>query len=246
MKVERIQKIHELGFLHNDIKLENILVGNQDPDTIYLIDFGLTSGFMEEDGITHIEKKFVNKFSGNFMFASVNSCKGNTKSRRDDIQSVVFVLIYLLNNCQLPWDSFYQRFKRNQDYFKDMLMERLRLKYSKQVLEMTPHRLKPIVKEINRLQFQEIPPYQKLLKELKAMMTEEEKLWNMVNPIIGNHQFEWVLQQQGIAPGRNPENFFNPNPRDKKHLKNYQHLVEIRDKERKRAWSAFNNHQSNF
>lgn len=70
--------------MHNDLKLENILIGNKDPSNIYLIDFGLTCSFLEKDG-SHSTKKFLNKFSGNFMFASLNSCRGNTKSRRDDI-----------------------------------------------------------------------------------------------------------------------------------------------------------------
>jgi vaccinia related kinase len=73
-----------MGFIHNDIKLDNILVGFKDPNVIYLIDFGLASKYKDENNC-HIEKKFIKKFSGNFLFASLNSCKGNSKSRRDDI-----------------------------------------------------------------------------------------------------------------------------------------------------------------
>ena len=40
---------------------------------------------MEDDNVTHIEKKNIEKFSGNFLFASLNSCRGNNKSRRDDV-----------------------------------------------------------------------------------------------------------------------------------------------------------------
>ena len=82
--MNRIKTLHEIGFIHNDLKLENILVGKNDPHIIYLIDFGLACKYLEEDG-THVEKQFINKFSGNFMYASLNSCRGNTKSRRDDI-----------------------------------------------------------------------------------------------------------------------------------------------------------------
>ena len=44
-----------MGFLHNDIKLENLVVGHKDSDRLYLIDFGLTYKFRNEDG-SHIEK----------------------------------------------------------------------------------------------------------------------------------------------------------------------------------------------
>lgn len=30
-----------MGYVHNDIKLENILIGYKDPEIIYLIDFGI-------------------------------------------------------------------------------------------------------------------------------------------------------------------------------------------------------------
>ena len=83
--MERIRVIHELGYVHNDIKLDNILIGHVDPQNIYLIDFGLSIKYLEEDNVTHIEKKNIEKFSGNFLFASLNSCRGNNKSRRDDV-----------------------------------------------------------------------------------------------------------------------------------------------------------------
>jgi len=38
---ERLKLLHELGFVHNDIKLENVVVGFDDPNRLYLIDFGL-------------------------------------------------------------------------------------------------------------------------------------------------------------------------------------------------------------
>lgn len=44
-----------MGFLHNDIKLENLVVGHKDSEKVYLIDFGLTYKFRNADG-SHIEK----------------------------------------------------------------------------------------------------------------------------------------------------------------------------------------------
>jgi len=66
---------------------------------------------LEDDGVTHKEKKNLEKFSGNFLFASLNSCRGNTKSRRDDIQSIMYVMVYLLNKNNLPWNDFHEQFK---------------------------------------------------------------------------------------------------------------------------------------
>lgn len=82
--IQLIRYLHGLGFVHNDIKLDNILVGHKDPNQIYLIDFGLSCKYMDPDG-KHTRRKYIEKFSGNFLFASLNSCRGNNKSRRDDI-----------------------------------------------------------------------------------------------------------------------------------------------------------------
>ena len=127
--IQRLRTLHEQGYIHNDLKLENILIGLKDPSQIYLIDFGLSCRYQDDYGI-HSTKEFINKFSGNFMFASLNSCRGNTKSRRDDIQSLLYIMIYLLNKNSLPWDNFHKKFKNSNYEFKDFLLERLQIKYS--------------------------------------------------------------------------------------------------------------------
>ena len=101
--------LHSLNYIHNDLKLENILIGHKDPSTIYLIDFGLTQTYLDENG-KHIEKEYVRKFSGNFLFASLNSCRGNNKSRRDDTESALYIMIYLLNKNYLPWCDIEKKF----------------------------------------------------------------------------------------------------------------------------------------
>ena len=85
-----------MNFLHNDIKTENILVGNQGADIVYLIDFGLAKPYMGPNG-EHVSETALTKFSGNFMFTSMNQCEGYTNSRRSDIESAFYVLLYMLN-----------------------------------------------------------------------------------------------------------------------------------------------------
>ena len=68
--------MHSLGYVHNDIKLDNILIDSKEKDTIYLIDFGLSKLYMEKNEIgryKHINKCQLKMFSGNFLFASNNS-----------------------------------------------------------------------------------------------------------------------------------------------------------------------------
>lgn len=104
--------------MHNDIKLENILIGYKDPAKIYMIDFGLSQPYVDFNTGYHVQKTNLSYFSGNFMFASLNSCRGNNKSRRDDIESIFYLMIYLYNNNYLPWRDF-------KGTFKQMIVQRL-------------------------------------------------------------------------------------------------------------------------
>ena len=88
--------MHELSFLHGDLKLDNILVGHHDSNRLYLIDFGLSERYKDESG-SHLPKVKKRTFSGNLMFASLSQLRGNTQSRRDDIESALYLLTYLTN-----------------------------------------------------------------------------------------------------------------------------------------------------
>ena len=95
--IDLIEKLHSVKLVHNDLKLENIVVGVRDPSQLHLIDFGLTQSLVDKNG-KHIQKCYMKNFSGNFMFSSLNSCRGFNKSRRDDIESIFYILIFMLNN----------------------------------------------------------------------------------------------------------------------------------------------------
>mmetsp|Transcript_10785 Transcript_10785/g.13522 ORF Transcript_10785/g.13522 Transcript_10785/m.13522 type:complete len:120 (+) Transcript_10785:496-855(+) len=118
-----------MNFLHNDIKQENMVVGHHDSDQLYLIDFGLSLSYLKEDG-THIAKRKSSYFSGNFLYASINVCRGMTKARRDDIQSAFYILVSLLNGGKLPWSDFNKRPEFANMNFAQLVRERLRKTYT--------------------------------------------------------------------------------------------------------------------
>ena len=145
--------------------------------------------FHDEDG-THINKRYIEKFSGNFLFASLNSCRGNTKSRRDDVQSTLYVMVYLLNKNYLPWCDFHKKFKDQNYEFKDFLRERLEIKYTKEVFRLIPKDLRDMFKKVFTLQFEEEPPYENMINTIKAEIQKEIKLGADLQPIV--HRLEWV------------------------------------------------------
>lgn len=146
-----LQKLHELNFCHGDVKLENIVVGHDDPGEIFLLDFGLSTPLFEPNGL-HVEKKQLNRFCGNYVFASLGTCRGYNKSRKDDIESAFYVLIYLLNQKQLPWRGLEAQFT-GANSFQKSLKERLRKKYTLKLFPMIPQELQGVLREVLCLNF---------------------------------------------------------------------------------------------
>jgi serine/threonine protein kinase len=48
--IDLIEKSHSVKLVHNDLKLENIVVGVRDPSQLHLIDFGLTQSLVDKNG----------------------------------------------------------------------------------------------------------------------------------------------------------------------------------------------------
>ena len=103
--IDRIEHIHENGFLHRDSKPENFLMGiGPKSNVVHLIDFGLAKRFRDREGLRHIPQKATKCLKGTPRYASINTHNCVTQSRRDDMESLGNVLMYFLRG-DLPWQD---------------------------------------------------------------------------------------------------------------------------------------------
>lgn len=102
--LNRLEHLHNCGFLHLDIKMDNILFGRGEGSSyVYLADFGLSERFREADG-SHRPNAFRVYPTGTSAYNSINMSEGCTPSRRDDIETLGHVLIWFYFKT-LPWLS---------------------------------------------------------------------------------------------------------------------------------------------
>eukprot|EP01029_Cantina_marsupialis_P010600 TRINITY_DN241104_c0_g1_i1.p1 TRINITY_DN241104_c0_g1~~TRINITY_DN241104_c0_g1_i1.p1 ORF type:complete len:652 (+),score=130.07 TRINITY_DN241104_c0_g1_i1:110-2065(+) len=105
--IDRFKTLHTRGIIMRDVKPENILIGGRQETTniLHLIDFGL-SAFWKKNTCSS-----TGRMVGTPRYASINTHYGLTPSKRDDLESVGYMLVWFLNG-QLPWQGL--KFKKGE------------------------------------------------------------------------------------------------------------------------------------
>ncbi|KAG6723706.1 hypothetical protein I3842_03G221400 [Carya illinoinensis] len=104
-----LEQLHYKGFVHGDVKPENFLLGQ--PGTpnekkLYLVDLGLASRWKDASSGRHVDyDQKPDIFRGTVRYASVHTHLGRTGSRRDDLESLAYTLVFLLRG-KLPWQGY--------------------------------------------------------------------------------------------------------------------------------------------
>ena len=104
-----LQFVHSLKYVYRDMKPHNVMINLSDVDkngnlngNARLIDFGLAKRYICNN--RHVSFKRKN-FSGTLKYASINAHNRMTQSRRDDMESLFYTVLYLLKKSYLPWNE---------------------------------------------------------------------------------------------------------------------------------------------
>ena len=152
--IERLEYIHLKNYIHRDIKPHNFLMGIDDPDILYLIDFGLSKKYRSKKG-KHIKFSINNNITGTPRYCSINGLRGAEQSRRDDLESLFYVIIYFFRG-NLPWQNL--KIKSRQERFNRINYLKKNISY-KILCKNLPQELYNFGTYIKRLKFEEDPDY---------------------------------------------------------------------------------------
>ncbi|KAF9608296.1 hypothetical protein IFM89_008581 [Coptis chinensis] len=155
-----LEKLHLKGFVHGDVKPENFLLGQPgtvDAKKLFLIDLGLASKWKDTASGEHVEyDQRPDIFRGTVRYASVHAHLGRTGSRRDDLESLAYTLIFLIRG-RLPWQGY-------QGDNKSFLVSKKKMATSPDVLCCyCPPPFKQFLEMVTNMKFDEEPNYAKLI-----------------------------------------------------------------------------------
>ena len=166
-----LKYIHDKHFIHRDIKPDNFAIGYSNPKTIYLLDFGLAKKYRSSKTLEQKPMMKNKKLTGTARYASVNALKGYDQSRRDDLESIGYVLAYLLRG-NLPWQGIVVKTK--EEKYAKILYKKQYIS-PEQLLEGYPIELVNYIKYCKNLEYEQEPDYNYLTNLFVDIITNQLK-----------------------------------------------------------------------
>ncbi|KAL4588042.1 hypothetical protein LXL04_000920 [Taraxacum kok-saghyz] len=189
--LNRVEYMHARGFLHRDLKPDNFLMGlGRKANQVYAIDFGLAKKYRDLQTHKHIPYRENKNLTGTARYASVNTHLGVEQSRRDDLESLGYVLMYFIRGS-LPWQGL-KAGNKKQKY--DKISEKKMLTPIEVLCKSYPSEFISYFHYCRSLRFEDKPDYSYLKRLFRDLFIREGYQFDYV--------FDWtVLKYPQISAG---------------------------------------------
>ncbi|KAH0890219.1 hypothetical protein HID58_052648 [Brassica napus] len=190
-----LEKMHSKGYVHGDVKPENFLLGppgTPEEKKLFLVDLGLAIKWRDNASGQHVEyDQRPDVFRGTVRYASVHAHLGRTCSRRDDLESLAYTLVFLLRG-RLPWQGY-------QGENKGFLVCKKKMATSPETLCcFCPQPFRQFVEYVVNLKFDEEPDYAKHISLFDGVVGPNPD----IRPINTDGAQKVLIHQVGQKRGR--------------------------------------------
>lgn len=198
--LHRLEYMHSRSYIHRDVKPDNFLIGTGARKHVcHIIDFGLAKKYQDPRTGRHIVYLEGKNLTGTARYASINTHLGIEQSRRDDIESLGFVLMYFLRGS-LPWQGLKATTKK-QKYQR--ILERKQATHPDQLCRGFPPEFRDYFAHCQSLGFEDRPDY-RYLKRIFRDLFERQSFED-------DGVFDWdIIKRQQMAAGGDGTVELNP------------------------------------
>jgi len=198
----RLEIIHTKCFIHRDIKPDNFLIGRGSRrHMVYVIDFGLAKLYRDPRTHRHIPYREGKNLTGTARYASINTHMGIEQSRRDDLESLGYVLMYFLRGS-LPWQGLKANTKQ-QKY--ERILERKISTSTEMLCKGFPAEFRSYFEHVRSLRFDDRPDYDYLKRLFRELFFRKGYSYDNI--------FDWE-EEEIAASGVTGRNLINPEEDD--------------------------------
>jgi len=185
--IDRIEFVHSKKIIHRDIKPDNFVMGRGlKSHIVYILDFGLSKKYWSSTHKRHIPFIKGKKLTGTARYASINALSGCEQSRRDDLESIGYIIMYFIRGS-LPWQGL--RVNKKEDRYKK-ICEKKKETSAKDLCIGFPSEFETFVSYTRNLKFTEVPNYDYLRGLLKSILKK--------NGFTYDFYFDWCTTKPHI------------------------------------------------